>query len=263
LYRARPLLSLVTVPPQPGAPKETPARRRARQQLVDALWDGTGARRLPTQRELEAALGANRTADVWWVCEMASHGPLYFLPTREWVKGMARQLTALKVKRVLEVGAGDGFVAAQLAAALPHVRFQATDTGAWSRPKARMSAADLKEFAGLPVPPLRLGPGVLRMAAPLAVRTFRPDLVLCVWAPPGNLVDRMVRAPVRHVLDVSVDGDVCGNGAATWRFNKEFLDGPVEQLALCRLDGKPLKQRTSRVTLYYGKAHPEFQEEKP
>ena len=49
----------------------------------------------------------------------------------------------------------------------------------------------------------------------------------------------------------------------SWRFNHEFLEGPVEQLARCRLDRKPLGDLQSRVTLYYGKAHEEFWEDRP
>jgi hypothetical protein len=38
----------------------------------------------------------------------------------------------------------------------------------------------------------------------------------------------------------------------TWRFEKEFLDGPIESRALCRLDTRPSVVRATRVTLYEG-----------
>ena len=95
------------------------------------------------------------------------------------------------------------------------------------------------------------------MSAVAAVKKFRPDVVLVSWAPPGLLVERVVRAPSRLVLDIGVEGDVCGNGERTWRFNKDFLDGPIQDLALCRLDARPRKERHTRVTCYFGALHPE------
>ena len=49
---------------------------------------------------------------------------MYLLPTREWVDALAAYVRALSPRRVLEVGAGDGFLSACLAAAVPEVRTQ-------------------------------------------------------------------------------------------------------------------------------------------
>jgi hypothetical protein len=95
---------------------------------------------------------------------------------------------------------------------------------------------------------------VQRMAATTAVRKYRPGITLVSWAPPGTIVDRVIRASKHWVLDISVDGDVCGNGMRTWRFDKEFLSGPIETRALCRLDERPRIERHTRVTLYRGAA---------
>jgi hypothetical protein len=217
---------------------------------VRALWNERGERRLPSDRELWRAVSEADPRDIWWVCEMNSYGPLYFLPTREWISALSRLIDRLAVKRVLEVGAGDGFLSACLGRRRPDLKVVATDTGAWSEPTARMSKTDAREFAGVDVHGLRLGAKVERMSATAAVQRYRPDLVLVSWAPPGLLVERMIRSPVRYVLDVTVDGDVCGNGTKTWRFEKAFLSGALEQRAVCRLDRRG--ERRSRVTLYDG-----------
>lgn len=253
---ARSAFDAVTIPRPLG--RDTRARRAAREALARVLWTEQGDRRLPSERALVAALSRCRADDVWWVCETSSAGPVYLLPTREWVGALARFLARQRVRSVLEIGAGDGFLATCLAQACPRVRVTATDTGAWARPAGRMTDADRVELAGVPLAGIAAGPQVLRMSAARAVERFRPDLVLVSWAPPGLLVERAIRAPARLVLDIGVDGDVCGNGMHTWRFAKDFLEGPLETRALCRLDARPRHERHTRVTLYYGAAHPRW-----
>lgn len=240
----------VTVPPPRG--RDTRARRLAREHLVKVLWDEAGRRRLPTDRALTEALARCTKDDVWWVCETNSVGPLYFLPTRAWMRALARLVRALGVRKMLEVAAGDGFVSAQLARLVPELRVIATDSGGWATPRGRMTDSDRRAFAGVPLAGIRAAPSVERCAATTAVSKYRPDLTLVVWAPPGTLVDRVIRAPTRYVLDISVDGDVCGNGARTWRFEKEFLSGAIEERGLCRLDHDVTTARATRATLYYG-----------
>jgi hypothetical protein len=173
------------------------------------------------------------------------------LPTREWIAALSRLIDRLQVRRVLEIGAGDGFLSRCLAAKRPDLAVRATDTGAWSRPTARMSKREQRELKGLPIAGLELGHTVERMSAPAAITRYKPQLVLVSWAPPGLLVERAIKAPVDYVLDVGVDGDVCGNGAKTWRFEKEFLSGALETAAFCRLDSAGVQH--SRATLYQGR----------
>lgn len=246
---------MITVPPPVGLGRDTAARRRAREALVNVLWGPRGARRLPTERALVKALNACDRRDVWWVCEMSSAGPVYLLPTREWVGALARYLREIGAVRVLEVAAGDGFLSRCLRAKGFDVR--ATDDASWSDPTERMSAKDREEFRDVPVKGLRLGRNVEALSAREAVKRYAPDAVLVSWAPPGPLVESMIRAKVRDVIEVGVEGDVCGDTARTWRYEKDFVEGEVEARALCRLDARPGEARHTRVTRYFGKAHPD------
>lgn len=248
---------MITAPPITGLGRDTAARRRARERLVDTLWGPRGARRLPTDRALTRALTACDPRDVWWVCEMSSAGPVYLLPTREWVRSLSRYLREIGATRVLEVAAGDGFLSRCLRATRPSFEVITTDDASWADPTERMSERDREEFRDVPVAGLRPGRNVERLSARAAVKRFAPDVVLVSWAPPGPLVESMIRAPVRDVIEVGVEGDVCGDAARTWRYEKDFVDGPVESLALCRLDARPREERHTRVTRYFGKAHPD------
>lgn len=206
------------------------------------------------------ALTACDARDAWWTCEMSSPGPVYLLPTREWMRALVAQLRKLKARRVLEVAAGDGFLSRCLAKAAPEIAVVATDDASWSSPRARMSAAERRALKGVPVPGLAPGAGVARLDAVRAVKKHRPDTVIVAWAPPGDLVERVIRSNVKHVIEIGTEGDHCGLGPATWRFECEFLEGAIERRALCRLDARPLQHRATRVTLYFGTAHRRFHE---
>lgn len=251
----------VTVAPLPrGMGRDTRARRAAREALAAVLWNADGTRRLPTERALVSAIEACDRRDLWWVCEASSAGPLYLLPTREWVRALARFVTRVKARTVLEVAAGDGFLSACLAHALPGVKVIATDDHSWRRPAARMNDSDRVEFAGVDFAGITAAPAVQRVAATRAVKTYAPDLTVIAWAPPGSLVRRVVRAEgASLVLDLGADG-FTGDTSA-WRYRKEFLDGPLVERALCRLDARPSEGRATNATLYYGRAHPDHGEE--
>jgi hypothetical protein len=236
-------------------------RRQARGKLARALWNAKGERRLPGAAELDEALSGVSADDLAWICELSELGPLYFLPTRRFVSALARTLRELGVRRVLEVGAGDGFLARCLAAQAPELEVLATDSGAWQKPEARMSAQERRLLAGQRVPGLWLGSDVQKLSAARAIRSFAPDLVLGAWLVPGPLLDSLIRAPVRYVLDIGAGSGVTGD-VRSWRFAHEFLEGPLEQSARCRLDARPRRTLHTRVTLYFGKASDEHHEER-
>jgi hypothetical protein len=246
----------VTVPPPVGLGRDTRRRAAARAQLAATLWDARGQRQLPADADLVAALEACDPRDVWWVCEASSAGPVYLLPTREWISALAAYVRALAPRSVLEVGAGDGFLAACLADAAPEVPVVATDSFAWRRPAARMSEADRAAYPAVAFAGISARYPVEKLAAVTAVERHRPDLVIVCWPPPGALVERVIRAPCGVVLEIGVEGDVTGDAARTWRYEKDFLDGPLQDLALCRLDARPGEGRATRVTAYYGRLHP-------
>ena len=88
-----------------------------------------------------------------------------------------------------------------------------------------------------------------------AIQRIRPDLVFASWLPPGRLLDQLIRAPVRYVLEIGAKDGVMP-GAWSWRFAHEFCE-EIERSARCRLDERPRRTLHSRVTLYYGARHPE------
>ncbi len=244
---------MVTIPDPPGVRRDIRARRAARQQLADVLWDADGQRKLPSERALVAAIAACHPRDVWWVCETSSAGPVYLLPTREWLRVLVRALEGWGARSILEVAAGDGFLSACLARARPDWTVRATDDHSW-RTVAGRAKGEVVE--GVPLSGIRAGAQVEKLSAARAVAKYEPDVVLVSWAPPGPLVERVIRAPSKLVLDLGVDGDVCGDDTRTWRYEKELLDGPLETRALCRLDRGDREARATRATLYYGARHP-------
>lgn len=235
--------------------------RRARAELARVLWTRAGERRLPGEAALDRALSAQRAEDLAWICEFSPLGPLYLLPTRRFVNELAKTLQRLGVRRVLEVAAGDGFLARSLRRTAPGLEVIATDSGAWRRPHARMSADEARALANVAVPGLALGADVERREARRAARTLAPDLVLCSWLPPSNLLDGLICAPVRYVLEIGAGSGVTAS-AYSWRFAHDFLEGPLERAARCRLDHRPQRQLHSRITLYYGALHAEHHEER-
>lgn len=237
------------------------ALRRARARLSRLLWTTRGERKLPGGEALDLALRALPAEELAWIFEFAPLGPLYFLPTRRFVNALARELARLGARRVVEVACGDGFLARCLARAAPGLEVIATDDGSWEQPERRMSAAERRLLREQFVPGIALGPGVRRLSAQAAVRKLRPDVVLCAWLPPGELLDPLIRAPVRHVLEIGAGSGITAS-AYSWRFEHDFLEGELEQLARCRLDVDPRATLHSRVTLYYGRAHERFHEER-
>ena len=235
--------------------KGSPRIVQARAQLARTLWSTQGDRKLPSTAALDRALSALPSDELAWMVEFAPLGPLYFLPTRAFVHRLARTLRELGVKRVLEVAAGDDFLAACLSAAAPELEVIASDSGAWEAPRARMTRDEARALEARAVPGLLLGGHVHRLEATRAIAKFRPDAVLASWLPPGSsLLDGLISARVAYVLEIGAGSGVTAS-AYSWRFAHEFLEGALEQHARCRLDTRPQKETHSRITLYYGRRH--------
>ena len=158
---------------------------------------------------------------------------VYFFPSREWVARFLRYLRLLGVRRLLEAGAGRGYLTAALAplAAAAGLEFLAVDRG------------DGEFAAGLPV-----YPGVTRGDAFAAVREFRPQVVLYAWPPPGQSLAGIGRAPFLHYLMVVGEA---GGGATGAREDWETLPHRESQ-CLSRYGRGRTGPERHRVTVFYG-----------
>jgi hypothetical protein len=209
------------------------------------LWDRTGARRIPAAAAFDRTAATLPRGALEHLCEFNRWGPIYLIPTRPFLRGLARAIRETGARRVLEVAAGDGHLARSLAQDAPDLRVSATDSGAWERPQARMNKEELRKLRGQQVAGLHLGQSVERTEALEAIRRHRPDLVLACWLPPGPLLERIARA-APLLLEIGSGGGVTG---AVLRRPHRRLD-ELEALARCRLDERPRAKLHTRVTLY-------------
>jgi hypothetical protein len=145
---------------------------------------------------------------------------LYFLPTEEFITALIRLFRHLGVKRVVEVGAGEGFVAGALAAqGFP------------------VTATDLEAVPGSPY-----GAPVHRAGHLEAVAAFQPELAFWCWPPfnsraPGELI----RAPgLKYYLDVGDGGFAAGAPGLVAQFRGRYLHG-LSRLGYTRLDWGPFR----------------------
>lgn len=98
---------------------------------------------------------------------------IYFFPSREWPARLLRVLLRLGVRRLLEAGAGRGYVSQALAplAREAGLTFLAVDRG------------DGEFVSGLGVSPVVMPGDAFQM-----VHDFRPEAVFYGWPPPGQSV---------------------------------------------------------------------------
>lgn len=215
--------------------------------LEALLWRPDGQRRIPAARTFDRLVSSQPRGALWRTCEFGPHGPVYLIPTLPFLRALARRIRSCGARTVLEVAAGDGHLARSLQRIAPDLRVVASDSGAWERPAARMSAAERRRLRGRHVAGLPPGPGVLRLDAISAIRKLRPDLVLASWIPPGPLLGRIVRA-APLVLEIGAGSGITGD-IRCWRYPHEFCED-LEALARCRLDSRPRARLHTTVTLY-------------
>ena len=110
---------------------------------------------------------------------------VYFFPSREWPSRLLRYLKLLKITRLLEAGAGRGYLTAALAplCEAAGIAFRAVDKGEG-------------EFQS----GLRSHPRVERGDVFAASQDFGPEVVLYAWPPPGQSLARICQANFLHYL---------------------------------------------------------------
>jgi hypothetical protein len=186
---------------------------------------------LPEARWRELAAGVPDEAA--WLMALSQATGVYFFPSREWVHTLMRYLKLLKVTRLLEAGAGRGYLAAALTplCAAAGLRFRAVDTG------------DGEFVSGLPV-----YPGVERADALAAARELRPQVVLYAWPPPGQSVAPLCQTPFLHYLMLIGEA---GGGVTGAREDWAALPHRVSP-ALSRCGRGRTGALGHRVTVFYG-----------
>jgi hypothetical protein len=178
----------------------------------------------------------SRTPDpAAWLMALSAATGVYFFPSREWVPRLIRYLRLLGVSRLLEVGAGRGYLSAALAplCEAAGLAFGAVDRG------------DGEFVSELPV-----HPRVVRGEALAAVRDFRPQVVLYSWPPPGQSVAGICQAPFLHYLILV--GEV-GGGATGDPEDWQRLPHQVSP-ALSRYGRGRTGPARHAVTVFYGGA---------
>jgi len=189
---------------------------------------------LPEDRwqELSARLADGES----WFMGLSQATGVYFFPSREWPPRLVRYLRRLGVTRLLEAGAGRGYLTAGLAplAAAAGMAFLALDRG------------DGEFQAGLPVSPLVQSGDVFAV-----IREFQPQAVVYAWPPPGQSLEELLRSPSLRCLLLS--GEEQG-GAAGARQDWERLPHRSSRF-LSRFARGRTGPEKHRVTVFLGEKY--------
>jgi len=140
-----------------------------------------------------------------WLAAVSRTTGIYFFPSREWPTRLLRWLKQVRAPRLLEAGAGRGYLTAALEplAAAAGLAFQAVDRGQG-------------EF----VSSLPLHPAVTRGDVFTEIHRFLPDAVLYGWPPPGQLLAPLFACPSLRYLIIAGEP---GGGATGAREDWERL----------------------------------------
>lgn len=169
-----------------------------------------------------------------WFMGLSQATGVYFFPSREWVPRLVRYLARLGVMRLLEAGAGRGYLSAGLAplAAAAGMEFLAIDR------------EDGEFRAGLPVSQL-----VQAGDAFSVIREFQPQAAVYAWPPPGQSIAPLLEAPsLRYLLLI---GEEQG-GAAGAREDWERLPHKISPF-LSRFSRGRTGPGRHRVTIFPGR----------
>ncbi len=80
----------------------------ARDGVEGLLWDANGGRRVPSAAAFDRAVAKLRRGELERLCEFNPLAPIYLIPTRPFLRALARRIRATGARTVLEVAAGDG-----------------------------------------------------------------------------------------------------------------------------------------------------------
>ncbi len=168
-----------------------------------------------------------------WLMALSQATGVYFFPSREWPPRFLRFLRLLKISRLLEAGAGRGYLTAALAplCQAAGIAFRAVDKGEG-------------EFQS----ELPAHPRVERGDVFAAVQDFRPQAVLYAWPPPGQSLVRICQAEFLHYLIIVGEA---GGGATGDPEDWQRL-AHRESLALSRYGRGRTGPERHRVTVFYG-----------
>jgi len=190
------------------------------------IFFSRGRRRVPSRGEVEDFL---QEGGVISEVALMERTQLYFLPTEEFLQAFIRLCRLLGVKRVLEVGAGEGFMAGALAAR-----------------GLQVMATDLEAIPAAPY-----GAPVYRAGHLEAVAAWQPELAFWCWPPLGSQAPReLLLAPgLQYYLDVGDGGCAAGTPNLAPQFQGRYLH-VLSRLGYTRLDWGPF--RHNRCFLFRG-----------
>jgi hypothetical protein len=166
-----------------------------------------------------------------WLMALSQATGVYFFPSREWPLRLLRYLQLLKITRLLEAGAGRGYLTAALAplCEAAGIAFRAVDKGEG-------------EFQS----GLRSHPRVERGDVFTASRDFRPEVVLYAWPPPGQSLAGICQTDFLHYLIlVGEAGGGATGDPADWQILR-----PRESPALSRYGRGRTGPERHRVTVF-------------
>ena len=170
-----------------------------------------------------------------WLMALSQATGVYFFPSREWPPLLLRYLKLLKVQRLLEAGAGRGYLTAALAplTEAAGLTFKALDKG------------EGEYRTGLPVhPKVETGDVFSSMAH------FRPDVVLYAWPPPEQSLAPLLQFPsLRYLIVVGEAGGGITGAREDW-----LILPHKKSAALSRFGRSRTGQSRHQVTIFWGGA---------
>lgn len=171
-----------------------------------------------------------------WELEMMSLSQatgVYFFPSKEWVTHCCRLIKKLGIGRVLEAGAGRGYLAAALGPLLAQAKvdFKAVDHG------------EIEFLHANAIHPI-VTPGDIFTE----IWEFRPELVIYAWPPPGQSLAAVCKCPyVRYLMVIGEAGGGCTGLEEDWK------QLPHRQLlSLTRYGTARSGRNHYAVTIFYG-----------